>query len=269
VALDVSDPVEQRYVMTLRRAGRAVVLIENDGPGRLAAHLTVGRPTQPTQSWRGALGDHVASPAFAILGEPFRPTPMPPHGTVRVLVTMGGNDPDGMTLTALAALDRIENPIQRVLVVGPGFQRHAELQQQLGRAETPYEVHYNVPAMAPLVAAADVAVAAFGMSAYELAAAAVPAVLVPRCQADRPHAERFAAVGAAVVADRTPEAIADAVQPLVVGAGLRRRLGYAAERFVDGRGTDRVAELLLRLTKGPGGSTRRKARGGSGAHRAR
>jgi UDP-N-acetylglucosamine 2-epimerase len=99
-----------------------------------------------------------------------------------------------------------------------------------------------------------VAVAAFGISAYELAAAGVPTVLVLRQRSERWHAEHFAAAGAGVVVEQRPETIVDALQPLVVGAGLRRRFSQAAERFVDGRGTERVAELLTRLL-----SDRRKA----------
>jgi spore coat polysaccharide biosynthesis predicted glycosyltransferase SpsG len=269
VALGVSQPVSQRYVMTLRRAGRAVVLLDNDGPGRLAAHLSVSPASPPSQTWRGALGEHVASPAYAILGEPFRPqakaaADAPPT----VLATMGGYDTDGTTLTALAALEEIGDPMRCVIVVGPGFQHHEKLRLLLSGANKPYEVHYNVPEMAPLVAAADVAVAGFGMAAYELAAAGVPAVLVLRDRGQRWHAEQFAAAGAAVVVGPDASAIADALQPLVIGSALRRRFSLAAERLVDGRGTERVAELVCGLARRAGGNGgRRGTKGAAGGGR--
>jgi spore coat polysaccharide biosynthesis protein SpsF len=247
VGLDLERPIGRHYVMTLRRAGRAVVLLGNDGPGRLVAHLSVSAAAPPDQSWRGALGEHVASPSYAILGEPFRPRPKSVADEPTVLVTMGGNDPDGSTLMALAALESIESPMRRVVVVGPGFARHADLQAALTRARYRYDVHYNVPEMAPLVSAADVAVASFGISAYELAAAGVAAVLVLRHQRDRWHADRFTAAGAAVIAEPNAASIAAALRPLVAVPGLRRQVGLAAERLVDGRGTERVAEMVLTL----------------------
>jgi spore coat polysaccharide biosynthesis predicted glycosyltransferase SpsG len=247
VSLDVARPLGHRYIMTLRRAGRAVVVVENDGPGRLAAHLSVGTAAPPEQSWRGALGEHAISPSYAILGEAFRPAPKLRADAPMVLVTMGGNDPDGTTLLALAALESIDDALRRVIVVGPGFKQHGELQAALARATHQYEVHYNLPEVLALVTAADLAVANFGLSAYELAAAGVPAVLVVRQQCDRWHAQKFATAGAAAIAEPVVASIAAALRPLVLGAGLRRQFSQAAERLVDGRGTERVAEMVSRL----------------------
>jgi len=269
VSLDVARPLGHRYIMTLRRAGRAVVVVENDGPGRLAAHLSVSTAAPPEQSWRGALGEHVASPSYAILGEAFRPAPKRCADAPMVLVTMGGNDPDGTTLIALAALELIDDELRRVIVVGPGFKHHRELQAALARATHRYEVHYNVPEMLPLVAAADVAVANFGISAYELAAAGVPAVLVVRRQGDRWHAQAFAAAGAAVISDPAVVSVATALRPLVVGAGLRRQFSQAAERMVDGRGTERVADMVSSLAVARGATGRESRRACRTRHAAR
>lgn len=247
VVLDFPTPIGRRYVTRLREGGCAVVVMENQGSGRLVADLWIGAAFNPALSWRHAAGEHVASPAYAVLGEAFRPVAKRRSGAVRVLVTMGGNDPDGLTDAVPAALNRIEDPIQPVLIVGPGYRRHPQLRDTLMRTTHPWEVHYAPREIAPLVATADVAVAALGMSAYELAAAGVPSVLVPRRRGDRWHADLFAAAGAAVIAERTPEGIADALRPFVIGRALRRRSSLAAEQFVDGRGGERVAELVGRL----------------------
>jgi len=260
VTLDVPTPLGRHDVLTLKRAGRAVVMIENDGPGRLAADLVVSSAPRPALSWRGAAGVHVASPAYAILGEPFRPAPKRDDGAPRVLVSMGANDADGMTRMAVAAVERVRHRIHPVLVVGPGCRGRGELQEALTRTARQWEVHYAAPEVAPLAATADVAVVAFGLAAYELAAAGVPTVLVPRRDADRWHAELFAAAGAAVVAERKMESIAEMLDPLVVGAQLRRRYSLAAEQLVDGRGAERVADLLGGLAADRERACRRAAR---------
>lgn len=260
VTLDVPTPLGRHDVLTLKRAGRAVVMIENDGPGRLSADLVVSSAPRPALSWRGAAGVHVASPAYAILGEAFRPVPKRAEGAPRVLVSMGANDADGMTLMAVAAVDRIRHEIHPVLVVGPGCRGRGDLQEALARTVRQWEVHYSVPELAPLAGTADVAVVAFGLAAYELAAAGVPAVLVPRRDSDRWHAELFAAAGAAVVAERATDAIAETLGPLIVGAQLRRRYSLAAEQLVDGRGAERVADLLSGLATDRERACRRSAR---------
>jgi spore coat polysaccharide biosynthesis protein SpsF len=260
VTLDVPTPLGRHAVLTLKRGGRAVVMIENEGPGRLAADLVVSSAARPALSWRGAAGVHLASPAYAILGEPFRPAPKRGDGAPRVLVSMGANDADGMTSMAIAAVDRIDYQIHPVLVVGPGCRGRGDVQDALARTARQWEVHYAVPQLAPLAATADVAVAAFGLAAYELAAAGVPAVLVPRRDSDRWHAELFASAGAAVIAKRTTDAIAEALGPLLVGAQLRRRYSLAAEQLVDGRGAERVADLLSGLATERERAGRRAAR---------
>jgi spore coat polysaccharide biosynthesis protein SpsF len=260
VTLDLPAPLGRHAVLTLKRAGRAVVMIENEGPGRLAADLVVSSVSRPALSWRGAAGVHLASPAYAILGETFRPMPKRSEGPPRVLVSMGANDADGMTSMAIAAVDRVRHQIHPVLVVGPGCRSRSDVQDALVRTARQWEVHYAVPELAPLAASADVAVAAFGLAAYELAAAGVPAVLVPRRDADRWHAELFAAAGAAVVAERTTNGIAEALGPLLAGTHLRRRYSLAAEQLVDGRGAERVAELLSGLAAERERAGRRAAR---------
>jgi spore coat polysaccharide biosynthesis protein SpsF len=173
---------------------------------------------------------------------------------------MGANDADGMTLMAVAAVDRIRHEIHPVLVVGPGCRGRGDLQEALARTVRQWEVHYAVPELAPLAGTADVAVVAFGLAAYELAAAGVPAVLVPRRDSDRWHAELFASAGAAVVAERATDSIAETLDPLIVGAQLRRRYSLAAEQLVDGRGAERVAELLSGLAADRERACRRSAR---------
>jgi spore coat polysaccharide biosynthesis predicted glycosyltransferase SpsG len=255
VVVDVAEPVGRRYVTTLRRAGLAVVLIDDAGPGRLHADLVVSPAAPAGTSWLGTEGRHFASPAYAILAETFGPRAARTGGPLRLLVSMGGSDPDGMTFTALEALELIDGPLRPVLVVGPVFPHHARLQEVLARARRPYEVHYGVAEMAPLVASADVALAAFGTVAYELAAAGVPAVLVPRRDADRWHAEQFAAAGAAVVAGRRAQGL----------RGRRRAAGRRPRgRARGGAGAGAPGATAGTRPAPAGGRRRRRARGAGG-----
>ena len=64
-----------------------------------------------------------------------------------------------------------------------------------------------------------------------------------------------------MVAERDPRIIADALQPLLIGAELRRRFGHAGERLVDGRGTERVAGLILQVAHAAERDGRKKSRG--------
>jgi hypothetical protein len=52
-----------------------------------------------------------------------------------------------------------------------------------------------------------------------------------------------------VIVEPSAPSITAALRPLIAGPALRRQLGLAAERLVDGRGTERVADMVLTLAQ--------------------
>lgn len=107
-------------------------------------------------------------------------------------------------------------------------------------------VHGFVADPAPLLARADVAVAAAGSTVYSLCRHGVPSVVIAFHANQAPIARAFAAASVALtpaVPDDPDESVA-LVRRLLGDPGLRTRLGAAGAALVDGRGADRVVAAL-------------------------
>ena len=180
-----------------------------------------------------------------------------PATPVRVLVSMGGADPTGATAAALRALSGSKQPLEIVAVLGHAFADHAAVIDAAAASCWPVEIRTGVEDMPGLMADMDCAIAAFGMTAYELAAVGVPALYVCATADHRRSAMALEQAGAAAVAGILadgPDAIdvdgarfGDMVRAFVGDRTAHRRMAAAARGLIDGRGAERIADVLAGL----------------------
>lgn len=185
----------------------------------------------------------------AYLDKAFTDRPIPE--TVRnVLVTAGGSDPVGLTLFFLDVLEKIAAPLNINVVIGPGFAPDLTTAIAL-RAE---RMHHNTclihtpDNLADEVFRADLALSASGLTKYELAYSGTPSLLV---SIDRNHDisnQPFAALGTGLYAGKygvvTIDELVASVKSLLGDAERRRALAKAGPAAIDGKGTQRLLDLL-------------------------
>src|SRR5690606_38983852 len=94
----------------------------------------------------------------------------------RVLLTLGGGDPNDLTSRFVGALRPLLGQVALDVVIGAGHPARASLLRRA--AVEGFALHVSPPEMRPLFEAADVAVAAGGVTSLELASFGVPCVLV-------------------------------------------------------------------------------------------
>lgn len=93
------------------------------------------------------------------------------HKTERktVLLTMGGADSQGVTLQAIKALKRFEEPeFNLIVVVGPLNPYLDEIRGELETSDLKYELHVGAKDMPGLMSRADYAITAGGSTCWEL-----------------------------------------------------------------------------------------------------
>jgi UDP-2,4-diacetamido-2,4,6-trideoxy-beta-L-altropyranose hydrolase len=172
-----------------------------------------------------------------------------PALATRLLVTLGGADPDNVTLAVLAALQLLEPPVQAKIVAGPANPHLALLREWLQGRALAAELRTDVADMAPLMQWADLAVTAGGGTCWELACLGVPALVVTLADNQRGVAQAMAAGGAGVDLGwhhgLTPEKLACAIGELARDRSRRQAMRVAGRALVDGLGADRVAECML------------------------
>jgi UDP-2,4-diacetamido-2,4,6-trideoxy-beta-L-altropyranose hydrolase len=165
----------------------------------------------------------------------------------RLLVCMGGSDPENETTKVLAGLTLGHTPKLHVdVVIGGGNPHRAEVEAACARLPSA-RLHVQTAHMAELMAAADCAVNAGGSTTWERCTLGLPAIVAVSADnqveiAQTVHqagghrnlgrqSNLFAADYAQAIADLTPEHL--------------QSMSVAAARICDGHGAARVSACLL------------------------
>ena len=166
-----------------------------------------------------------------------------------VLVTMGGSDPDNVTLAVLHALQLVDLDNLHVRVVVGGSNPHLDT-LQMAAQQSPHHVELmrDVSDMPTLMGWADVAISAGGSTCWELAFMGLPSALIVLAENQRGIAQALANGGFAInfgwFASIDLELIAAEVSELLASGDWRARSSQRGYALVDGYGGDRVmAEL--------------------------
>ncbi len=203
--MDFRTDLPRSAVRAWKENGIQVATLDDPSERRLEADLAFYPPVPQVREmdWADFQGDLYVGWEWVVLRRQFSRRFHRPRNPVPViLVTMGGSDPKGLTLFAVEALERIRDEFRAVVLLGPGFTAHEELQRLTCRASHTYEVVENVSEVAALMARADLAIASFGVTAYELAAVGVPSVLLCLTDDHARSAEGLADIGAATTLGR-------------------------------------------------------------------
>ena len=167
----------------------------------------------------------------------------------KVLVTLGGADPDNVTLKVVRALDQVAvDGLEAVVVVGGSNPHYEQLQSAIRNSPFAIRLERNVTNMPELMAWADVAVTAGGSTCWELACMGLPNLVLVLADNQRSIAERLDAAGVAVnlgwYENLSPVKVAQALAQLMVAAGRRADMARYGRELVDCGGSDRVLTQL-------------------------
>ncbi len=239
----------------LATSGRLLVVRDDDGPTHVRANTILNTNVFAQREFYSveSASELLIGPSYALLRDEFRDAARCQSDVApqvrRVLVTFGGADPNDMTSRALAALDSLNDPELHVdVVVGSCSTRQSLPSGSKYRMQVRWR--QNVSNMASLMSRADIAVTAGGSTCFELAAVGVPMFIVAIADNQLPVAESLGRLGAAVYlgqqADLRDPELANEIQELFHAADRRRAIAETAKRLVDGRGTNRVVDRMLR-----------------------
>ena len=250
--LDVRTDLSATSVMRLKGADTIVALIDDGSARRLAADASFYPPVPQVfaLNWEGAEAEPYVGWEWVVLGH----DTMPPFvrregGRPRIVVSMGGSDPLGLTRTAVKALTSLDGDFDVTVVIGPGADMRME--GDIARLAPRYTIVRSPNDLPKLMSQADLGLVSFGVTAYELAAIGVPAAYLCLTEDHALSASAFERAGMGVslgVASRVSEGdIAEVVTELLEDTGHLRAMGAAGRMNVDTRGAARIAEHVRRL----------------------
>ena len=166
-----------------------------------------------------------------------------------ILVTLGGADPDNVTLKVIEALQQFPpSDFHAKIIVGPANSHQASLENAIQHSSANIQLISSVKDMTELMRWADLAVSAAGSTCWELCCLGVPLLTVILAENQEGLADVLEKNGASQNIGwhdaQDVVGFSKAVHAVVQDAGLRSRLAHCAQELVDGRGTARVAEIM-------------------------
>ena len=174
-----------------------------------------------------------------------------PNKAGKILVTLGGSDPDNVTLKILSSLQSLTCAgIEVVVVVGAGNSHNAVLQAAAKSSKVPVRLVRNVSNMPELLAWADIAIISGGTTSYETAFMGLPGLIVIIAENQVLVAEKLAEIQAAVNFgwhhNLSCALIQKMVEDLRVNCKARESMSRISRQLVDGWGNNRVIKAILR-----------------------
>jgi len=249
---------DARYQRELKAAGMQVLFVDDNGQASpYAADIVLNQNANARPDLyqkRAPYTRLLLGSSYVLLRKEFKPwrdwvREIPDLGR-KILITMGGSDPDNVTLKAIHALTQAKvQGLEAAVVVGRGNPHLESIEQMVSKDGLSIRLHRDVTDMPKLIAWADMVLAAAGGTLWELLFMGCPVLSFARNDVQRAIVSELAAQG--VVQDLGhPEksdsaSIGAAIAELGRSPGQRRRMSQLGRKCIDGRGAERICELLI------------------------
>ena len=168
----------------------------------------------------------------------------------KILITMGGGDPENTTLKVIRALQQISmDGLETKVVIGWNSPHYDELKSTILESKIPIELLRDIDDMSGLMTWADVAVLAGGSTVWETAFMGLPSIVIVLAPNQYPIAEKMGEINAVLnlgwYNKVSPDVITKSIEHLSVDADYRKRLMTQSRNLVDGEGGIRVVKALI------------------------
>ncbi len=177
------------------------------------------------------------------------------NGNFRILLTTGNTDPRQYVERILSAIEKQSYFSQTVInvVVGGMFENKEKLHTLYDKVDNVH-LYENVKSMSSLMEESDLAVSANGTTVYELAAARIPAITFSMVEEQIKSAIKLNELGVVdycgeIYQDERKciDSIVKKIEKYASSPKARNALATKANSIVDGRGCERIANILLKL----------------------
>jgi len=247
-----------QYQRAIKQAGLRLLFVDDYGHASpYSADVILNQNIYADQSlyFERAPDTHLMlGTSYALLRREFWPWCGRRHDTPalarKVLVTLGGGDPDNVTLKVIRAMQQIEiDELEAIVVIGYGNPHLETLAAEVRNAKSNVRLVSQAENMPEIMAWADVAISAGGTTNWELASMGVPNLVVVLADNQRAIAAGLARAGVAIdlgwfkhISDKQ---IAKALESLLLAEEQRFNMSELGQRLVDGKGALRVRRHLM------------------------
>jgi len=248
--LDEAEPVFH----AVNEAGLRQIHFDNPVQGQAYADLVIN--ALPHVDWGMDLAAHPAAYEgleYLLLDPEFAQVrPRVRGDEVRtVLISMGGGDASNLTGRVMAALESAGYTGEAEVVVGAANPHAEAIAAQADVVSYEVRLHRHLPTLAETAERADLAFSALGVTTYEFASVGLPVAILAGTELNTRVAEIYTRHGAAVslgyYRDLSESDLASAVASVLGDSAARETMSRRGPELVDGKGADRVCDLIGEL----------------------
>ena len=168
----------------------------------------------------------------------------------KVLVTLGGGDPDNVTLKVIQALKQVDVPgLEARIIVGPANPHREKLDLEVG-GDKHLQLFKNAANMPELISWADLAICAGGGTFYELAFMQLSSCVIVIAENQKLNVayleKQKLCLNIGCLHSLNINEISKAVRRLIFNEKLRKEMSGKLRGTVDGLGTSRIIFEILR-----------------------
>jgi len=166
----------------------------------------------------------------------------------KILVTLGGGDPDNVTLKVIEAVKTVDVSGLEVIVVIGGANPHFDLIQETGKVLPNFTLLKNADNMPELMAWADIAISAGGSTCWELLFMGVPSIVIPIAENQEPIAKELRSQNIAKVVEfkvlKNKRELFKLIFDFLQSYEMRSAFSKRMAQCIDGKGSSRIINAI-------------------------
>jgi UDP-2,4-diacetamido-2,4,6-trideoxy-beta-L-altropyranose hydrolase len=166
----------------------------------------------------------------------------------KLLITLGGTDPDNFLLSILHSLEEVAKDIDILAVIGPFNPHGIALHAFQNTTDMRLDLIQSPTNMADLYMQADIAISAGGSSCYELAYFGIPNLMVTVAdnQLSIAHEMDKQRIGMYLGGKQEvqQDCLKDKVKELLKNQSLRKHMSEKGRKLIDGKGKERIVDHM-------------------------
>ena len=248
-----SYEVDEDYLLALRQAGYCVVFIDDLAQMSFSCHFVINGAVYAEElNYCSSTGDtqFLLGPKYILLREEFWDIPkraIKPE-VKKILVTVGGSDPNCVTPIILDTLSNTDGDFTVDVIVGPFFDNISDIEaaaMRLGNERV--QLIHSPISVCDLMLDCDLAISGGGQTLYELAATGTPTIAMKLAQNQQGNTQGLMQANTIHVIEKM-DALRMSVLNLRSDLCNRENMSVAGQRIVSGDGAMLVAETILLST---------------------
>lgn len=168
----------------------------------------------------------------------------------KILITMGGGDPEQITQKVLKSIRQLETSCDVTVVLGKASKISIkDINKIMCNYKTIVTVLCDVESMSTLMLNCDIAITNSGLTKYELTALGVPSIIISNNKQQAVYSEDFSSYGSSIhlgdISIVSEKNIRESCVNLMRNYKLRLNMSEKGKRLVDGNGLNKIWKAIF------------------------